>query len=385
MKHYIKFSLGLLVVAAIVVQNCTSDKELNLNLTPISALSAPANNTFVLLKSSQLTTNSVLFQWEQSRAEDGSLVLYDVVFDQEGGDFSNPFFTIVSDVNGVQNKLTMSFAKLNEIAAAGGSAFFERKKFIWTARASKGSNILPANETRTIEVERPGGFEVIPTSLFLTGSATEGGTTLSNAVPMISTGPGKFEIYTKLVPGTYSMVDGITGTPRTFSTVVEEGANVLKPGGSNTFSGSTGAFRIKVDFNTISATSPQEIKRIGYWLCAANDTLATLKYQQRGLWQANDVTINLVNFGWGIDDRYKYRLYFADGSTEFWGFQGADSPGQDGNYPSGFGATYNNAFQGPDVQWDYSWKFDKPAVNGKEVNLLLRFQPPAYKNEYIVQ
>jgi starch-binding outer membrane protein SusE/F len=386
MNKYAKISVGLLFVAALVVQNCTKENELNLNLTDIGSLSNPADNTFVQLKPSNLTTGSVVFEWDQSRAEDGSLVLYDVVFDQAGGDFSKPFFITVSDGKGLQNKLTMPYSDLNNVAKAGGLDFFQKKKFIWTARASKGSNIKLAGQTRNIEIERPGGFTVIPASLFLTGTATESGSTLANAVEMTRLSPGVFEVYTKLIAGNYQMVDAISGTPKAFSVTVQEGANVLIPDGQTAFSGTPGVYRFTVNFNSISATSPKEIQRVGFWLCAANDTLATLKYQSRGLWQASDVTINLVNFGWGIDDRYKYRLYLADGTTEFWGYEGNDSPGPDGNYPSGFSATYNNAFNnGPaDNQYDYSWKFDKPAVNGKSVNLLLKFQSPAYSNQYIV-
>jgi starch-binding outer membrane protein SusE/F len=386
MNKYTKISVGLLFVLALVVQNCTKENELNLNLTDIGSLSNPADNTFVQLKPSNLTTGSVVFEWDQSRAEDGSLVLYDVVFDQVGGDFSTPFFITVSDGKGLQNKLTMPYSDLNTVAKAGGLDFFQKKKFIWTARASKGSNIKLAGQTRNIEIERPGGFTVIPSSLFLTGTATEGGSTLANAVEMTRLSPGVFEVYTKLIPGNYQMVDAISGTPKAYSVTLQEGANVLIPDGQTAFSGTPGAYRFTVNFNSISATSPKEILRVGFWLCAANDTLATLKYQSRGLWQASDVTINLVNFGWGIDDRYKYRLYLADGTTEFWGYEGNDSPGQDGNYPSNFSATYNNTFNnGPaDNQYDYSWKFDKPAVNGKNVNLLLKFQSPAYSNQYIV-
>ena len=390
MNKYLKISLGLLLIAAVVVQNCTRERELNLNITAISALNNPADNTFVQLKPSNLTTSSIVFEWDQSKAEDGSLVLYDVVFDQVGGDFSKPFYITVSDGKGVQNKLTMPYSELNNVAKSGGLDFFQKKKFIWTARASKGSNIKLAGQTRNIEIERPGGFTVIPTSLFVTGSATEGGTTLSNAVPMINLGPGVFEIYTRLTNGgSYRMVDAITGTPKAFSVTTQEGALVLVPDGSVNFTGTTGVYRFSVNFNSISATKPVQIKRVGYWFAHSNDTLATLRYRGRGLFQADNVTLNMAVVSWGLEERYKYRVYLNDGSvdfTEFWGYQGNDSPGQDGNYPDRFAPGYNNAFKQPDTDgFNYSWKFDKPAVNGRQADLLLKFQPPAYSNQYIVK
>jgi len=384
MKKYLKISIVLLLVAALI-QNCTKEKTLNLNLTPISAINAPPDNVFVLLQPTNLD-NTISFQWDQSRAEDGSLVLYDVVFDQVGGDFSKPFYITTSDGKGVQNTLTSKYSDLNSIAEAGGADFLQRKKFIWTARASKGSNILKASQSRTIDIQRPNGFKVIPTKLFLTGTATEGGTNISNAIEMIPLSPGEFEIYTQLQPGSYQMIDATTGTPNTFSVSMIGGVNVLTNGGQSAFSGTKGQYRFKVNFKTFGASNPLQIKGIGYWLCAPGDTLATLKYQGKGVWQATEAPLTLASFTWGTDDRYKYRLYLGDGTTEFWGYTGSDSPGQDGNYPNKFSAGYNNAAKQPDTdQFNYSWKFDKPAVNGKNVTLIMKFQPPAYSNQYIVQ
>jgi hypothetical protein len=54
---------------------------------------------------------------------------------------------------------------------------------------------------RIVEIERPAGFTDIPTELFLTGTATEGGDDLTKAVKFKQTAPGKFEIYTSLKAG----------------------------------------------------------------------------------------------------------------------------------------------------------------------------------------
>jgi hypothetical protein len=389
MHRFLKISVVLLLLAAVTAQNCTNERELNLNLTEINALNNPPDNVFIQLRASNLTTGSVSFQWDQSRAEDGSLVLYDVVFDQVGGDFSRPFYVTVSDGNGVQNRLTLPYSELNNIAKAGGADFFQRRQFIWTARASKGSNIRPASQTRRIDIERPGGFNEIPSRLFLTGSATEGGTALSNAVEMTRLSNGVFEVYSRLTNGgSYQMVDGITGTPKAFSVTVQDGANVLVPNGTVNFTRPTGVYRFKVDFNSISATNPEQIKRVGYWFCHSNDTLATLTYRGRGLWRADNLTFNMAAVSWGLEERYKFRVYLNNGTSdfgEFWGYSGSDSPGQGGNYPDRFAPGYLNAVKGPENQWDYSWKFDIPAVNGRQGDLLLRFQPPVYSHQYIVR
>jgi starch-binding outer membrane protein SusE/F len=385
MNKYLKVSIGLLLVAAVVVQNCTKEKELNLNVTSVTSLKSPEDNASVELEITNLSTGKLLFQWDQAYAEDGSLVLYDVVFDQVGGDFSKPFYVIVSDGKGVQNRLTLPYGNLNDMAGAGGAAFLETKKFIWTARSSKGSNIKLASASRTIEVSRPLGIKNVPTVLYLTGSGTEGGTNLANAVQMTQIATGVFEIYTTLSAGTYQMVSANTGTPNTYFSKVVDGTTIVAEDGQNTWTGATGQYRFSVNFNTFGVTTPLQITGIGFWMGAINDT-STMKYQGRGLWQADKKPLTLPSVSWGAEERYKYRVYLGDGTTEFWGYQNSDDgSGRDGNYPNGFPEGYNNAFKQPDTDsFNYSWKFDKPAVNSKDVRLQMKFQPPAYSNQYIV-
>jgi starch-binding outer membrane protein SusE/F len=96
------------------------------------------------------------------------------------GDFSAPFYKVVSDNRGVNNKLTITHGDLNKIAALGGAAFFEKKKFRWTVFASKGTNAKKAAAARVIELERPGGFATLPGNIYITGTASEGGATLAH-------------------------------------------------------------------------------------------------------------------------------------------------------------------------------------------------------------
>src|SRR5687767_9391084 len=160
MKYFKNLTWCIMLSPLFTFFGCEDDKDLNLNLTEVKTLMAPENNASIVLKPSQ--NLSLSFQWDRARAEDGSLVLYEVMFDEEDGDFSTPFYTIASDGKGVENKLTLSHTDLNNIAKAGGSDFFEKKKFKWTVLAAKGSNIKITQDARIIELERPGGFAVLP-------------------------------------------------------------------------------------------------------------------------------------------------------------------------------------------------------------------------------
>ena len=92
MKRYI---IALLLLAAFMPGCKKDDYKLNTNLKPVEKLSAPVNNKFTKLQPA--TSAALSFEWEQARAEDGSLVLYEVVFDKENGDFSNPIAKVASD------------------------------------------------------------------------------------------------------------------------------------------------------------------------------------------------------------------------------------------------------------------------------------------------
>jgi hypothetical protein len=381
-KNLTRFILG----AFFVITACDDEKELNLNLTEVKSLLAPEQNASIILKPAQ--NQVVEFQWDQARAEDGSLVLYEVAFDQEGGDFSSPFYVTASDGKGVENKLTLSHTNLNSIAKLGGADFTEVKKYQWTVRAAKGSNIKLAAESRVIELERPAGFDgEVPSELYITGSSTEGGEDVTQSLKLKQTEPGRFEVYTKLASGTYKFTDKLTGDGRTFFIKEEDGAKVLRNNDVTSYSDDEKIFRIRVDFNALSAEI-HEVKSVGLWYCWENTILHELEYSGDGIWQINNVTVNLSSVPWGLEERHKYRVTLNDGTTDFeewWGYVANDSPGQDGAYntvsPEYF---YAYLIENSD-QWNYAWKFDRPAIQGKTVDFIMKFNAEEpYASRYII-
>jgi starch-binding outer membrane protein SusE/F len=376
-----------LVVSALCLLffSCTQEEDLNLNLTEVKSLLSPADQLSVTLKPAQSLT--VDFQWEQARAEDGSLVLYEVLFDQEGGDFSAPFYTTVSNGKGVENRLSLTHSELNKIASLGGADFFEKKKFQWTVRAAKGSNIRLALETRSIELERPGGFDVLPTQLYITGTATENGADPAMALPMKQSADGVFEVYTRLSPGNYKFVDAQGAEASSYFIVDDSGTKTLSANGETEYAGEEKTYRLRVDFNALSAQI-DEVKSVGFWYCWENMIWFELDYAGAGVWMADDVEVNLSSVPWGYEERHKYRVLLNDGTEdkeEWWGYVGNDSPGQDGTYGTA-DPVYFHAYQiENNDQWNYAWKLDKPAVNGKIVDFFMKFKgDEPYASDYIV-
>ncbi|RYE13836.1 MAG: hypothetical protein EOP51_29115, partial [Sphingobacteriales bacterium] len=97
------------IIAAIITTlfaGCKKDKTLShTNVSEVKTLYAPADNKFLKLDPG---TATLVFEWEQAKAEDNGLLLYEVAFIKEGGDFAKALYTLPSDQNGLKNTLTMT-------------------------------------------------------------------------------------------------------------------------------------------------------------------------------------------------------------------------------------------------------------------------------------
>lgn len=371
----LKILLLICTFGLISIQSCKDkEKELNLNLTGVNLFFSPNNNVFVRLQPA--TSASVVFEWEQAKAEDGTLVLYEVIFDKESGDFSNPVAKRLSDAGGSQNRLTLSHKELNKIGSTSGIPSLGSGKLKWTVRATKGTNSLNSTASRIIEVQRPAGFADIPTTAFLTGTATEGGANLSNAIAMKRLGSaedGLFEIFTSLKDGTFKIADGTGANAKVYS--VNADFKQMKEGGETTIGGGTKLYRIQFDFANAAATFT-EITKFELWYSVRNDVITTLNYAGNSQWKVDNFTMTLDAVPWGKEERYKFKLSIknSDGSTgDLWyGSQSADNSRWDANTP----APYFYMQPIGASQWDFTYKFPL-LIDGKKIDILANFQPTA--------
>jgi hypothetical protein len=357
------------LLAILALAGCEKDeRDINSNISEVTAFYAPNDNIFVRLEPA--TSASVVFEWEQARAEDGSLVMYEVAFDEETGDFSTPIYKMSSDGNGVQPRLTLSHKDLNRIANFAGIGSLETGKIKWTVLAAKALNVKIASLSRTIEVERPAGFAEVPTEVYLTGAATEAGADLASAIKLKSTGPGTFEIFTQLKPGTYHFANRNAGTPVTYiteGTALKEGSGAASPATAPT------VFRIQLDFNN-AAVKVSQVMKVEYWFAPRNAVEAELLYQGMGIYKAVNVPIEFRQESWGRDERYKFRVTFKDETgTQFqedWASSNRDNNRPDANTP----AAWYNLFKQDVNQWDYTFKF-RTEADMHPVDLTVKFAP----------
>lgn len=360
---------------------CDKDeRDINLNLTPVKTLYAPDDNISVKLQPA--TGATVVFEWETAKAEDGTLVMYELAFDKEDGDFSQPVYKIVSDGNGIQNKMTLTHKDLNKIADLAGIEALSTGKLKWTAFAYKGTNVVKGETSRIISVERPAGFSVIPSDLYLSGDATEAGADIANAIQMKQTSSGVFEAYTSLKPGTLKFTDGKNGTPVSYQLegeFIKEGEGQVSPAATEA------AYRIELDFNTASAKLTQ-ITSVEYYFSPNDSYDAQLQYKGGGIWSAENVPIEFKQESWGRDERYKFRMKGKDGSgqetEEWWGSKNRDNQRATNDSPP----DYFYLIKFPDFnRWDYTFKFPTDA-DGKNTDIILKFAPGAeYTHEIIIK
>lgn len=362
MKINIKPAL-IVTIAMSILASCKKDVvPINLTINPVQSLIAPVNNDSITLNPA--SSQGIVFQWSPASTTDSGLILYEIAFDKEDGNFKTPIYTTTSDNSGVEPKATISQKQLNTIASLAGIKALGTGELKWTVLATKVANSKISAATNTLIVTRPAGFAVPPDSLYLTGSATEGGDDISKAIPFKEISSGVFELYTSLKAGKYQLVDHLNGTVTKY--YIDN--DTIKEGDSwTTVTGSTNVYKLDYDFNIAAATELQ-INSIGLYQSAKNAEIGQLSYIGNSTWAVDSLAINFVQFSWGIDGRYKFVLHTSDG-PEFYGSLNSNNANPGGQPPA-----YYYLMPVTNDQWDYTFKFD-PSFSGKHADIEVFFQP----------
>lgn len=284
--------LNMLMAAGLAVwgASCSSDLDYEPGgVTPVKALLLPADNWYVELQSASSATET--FSWEPALAADGQLPHYEVVF------LAQPDGEIVYRYDaGSKTSVAVPHKELNLAAKAAGIDAGASGDFYWSVVSSRGVTTAPVEATpRCISVKRLFGFDVIPSTLYLTGEATEVGDDLSLAMQFQSTGEdvGEFTAIMRLEAGkTYSMYETTDASSRHFT--IEEGelrefGADVKPATSLASVDKTGIYRVYVDFNTRS-TIVEEVTRLAFYQRDDVGNAVELTYQGLGVWKLENHT-----------------------------------------------------------------------------------------------
>lgn len=363
MKIY-KYIQVMGMVCLLLPLACKKDSTdaVNTTIEPV-VLKSPAANTQINL--SPLSNAVVTFEWDAARTGNNTLSFYEVEFDKETGDFSNPVSKSIPNKGGIENKLLLTHRSLNRIAHLAGIAELAKGKIKWRVKANTGV-VSSISGSGTIELSRPEGTTDIPAELYLTGTATEGGTDLNKAVKFKKTGEGIFEVYTALNAGAYTMVDKLTGESLSFvlrNDLISSGASATSPVTLKT------VYRINLDFNTVSAELT-EIVSVGLWFSGYNAIKANLVYDAGGIWKASFNNAWKTET-WGKDERYKFRMVERNAAGVLT-TKNLGSTKKDNNRPTASqDASYYFLTAVDNTQYDYAYKF---AAESQQTEVSVKLQ-----------
>lgn len=350
-----------LIAAVTIVSSCTEDMEWkDSKVSAPTDLFAPANNQSIILQSS--ATASVVFEWGSAHSEDGAAPNYEVVFDKVGGDFSNPLYKVTADVGGTVSKATILHKTLNTIAGMAGVESGQAGAVQWTVIAYRGLSSAQAATANTVNLTRFFGFDEIPGSLYLIGSAVEGGS-IACAAPA----NGEFEVFVKLGTGSFTMNTAADGSGTSFCIDGDR----IKEGNTAYSVDKAGVYRIGMDFNVASLTLMKEIKSLGMYRCDARQIIVYLDYTSNGVWK------NSVLLPSSGDERYRFHMTYADDTMFIWGAIGTNDSRPGGAAEgTNYYKLYEYANDGGD-NWGFKWKWEGDFY-GKEVNVSVTFNVPVY-------
>jgi hypothetical protein len=141
-------------IAALMLSAC--DNEENENPGKGESINSfklmtPANFSSLILNPG--TPDKVIqLQWETAKTGLGGTATYTVLFDKEGGDFSNPILAVEADNGGKDSKASVTIDQL--VDAVAGT---ETEKFIWTVEAKtvheSGENKVKATNAFTLDIQ----------------------------------------------------------------------------------------------------------------------------------------------------------------------------------------------------------------------------------------
>lgn len=399
---YLPILLCLLMVAS-----CAKDEyTLDTTIVELGALTEPANGTSIDIDVEN--GPSITLRWTPAKSADGGLILYKVLFDKVGGDFSEPIYVMPSDNKGGSNALTISPVYLNIIAASAGIEQLTTGKVIWTVEASSAFHSQRFEVKNELELTRPEGLAVFPHFMYIHGSATEGDEVslaialkeIANELPDDNFAPGIFETVTGLQPGEYYITD--SNNPDSvvnYYYVNEEGK--IRAGNTPTpFSLGEGAYRVRMNLSA-ATISFEKMEDMQLYIFANGLTKANLSYVGNHIFEATDGHFKFLTPGdaeapdWLSWEEERYRFKFQLNGVESYigsyhneAMNASLIPGYtafnarpDGGEPAGF---WNVFFHGQDAPfWQGAWKF-ADQYNDKPFTVRVIFDPKAthYYHEF---
>lgn len=377
-----------------LLMSCTENYELKVGFDAPEALVTPLNNQVIAIDLESGT--QTYFEWTKSKSYYGGVVLYEVYFDKENGDFSNPIFKTISNGGGGDNWLSLTPKQLISLAKLAGIAIDSEGVVKWKVVASQGGERKETIEIRQLILKRPAGISEIPNELYIYGPGFEA-KEIETAMKCKKIEDGVFEIFAAVSNGEVKLCNS-TGNEKVYYKLDSNNKLIESEDQSGiVMSGTGNAYRIIVDFNllTMIATEIQSIQLMRTW--QAN--LGNLTYIGNHKFEVKNIALPYYH-DWGYpEERYRFWVTTNEG-LEIWGSYHNDAmnasniPGltafnvqPDGGQPAEYYNIYNLAnipSPGQNQDWTGMYKLPKGSEN-KHADVLIDMSPTGdYKHSITI-
>ncbi|MWB93098.1 hypothetical protein GON26_01900 [Flavobacterium sp. GA093] len=382
------------LIAILILGSCTEKYELEVGFDAPESLISPAVDELVAIDLENGTPT--VFEWTKSNSYYGGVVLYEVLFDKENGDFSNPIYKMVSNGGGGDNWLSLTPKQLIILAKNANIGINSEGTVKWKVVASQGGEKKETQEIRTIQLRRPAGIAEIPNELFIYGNGFEA-ESVEDAMKLRKIDDGVFEIFAAVGNSEITLCNTISGSKTYYKLNVDNKLIESETSSGTVINGTGKAYRIVVDFNllTIKTTEIQSIQMIRTW----QYNLGELTYIGNHKFEVKNIALPFYH-DWGYpEERYRFWVTTNEGK-EIWGsyhndqMNGSNIPGMPafGNPPNGtqpdeYYNIYNLAdipSAGQNQDWVGMYKLPLDSEN-KHANVVIDMSPTGdYKHSVTI-
>ena len=318
MKTYIKtIAFFIFTLLFLACEQDNLDPLGNWELKPAS-IALPTNN--ITIELDELTPNeTVTFSWLPAISTANYAITYSVVFDTLGStSFDTPILELPSANNGKDLSLGISNRMIDEYLSYSGFPANTSSNITWAVKAKCLDRIVYSSQDITF---KRFSTEIIPTKLYVSGTATENNNVLSEAIEMkrlnntAGNGSNKHEIYTTLSAGkSFKFFSEKTLPCHQYGT--NSDGDLVKSGNGITIT-ETGQYRITINLDT----NTYNLLKIDNWSIVGDPINGgwggdiPLDYQGGGIWKSSVSLVNTGNFAFRANGDWAYLLKRVQGTT----------------------------------------------------------------------
>lgn len=382
------------LIAILILGSCTEKYELETGFDAPQSLVKPDADQLIEIDLENGTPT--VFEWTKSNSYYGGVVLYEVLFDKENGNFANPIYKTVSNGGGGDNYLSLTPKQLIILAKNANIAIDSEGTLKWKVVASQGGERKETQQTRTIKLKRPAGISEIPNELFIYGQGFEA-QTINAAMKFKKTEDGVFEIFASSANSEIMLCSSLSDSKVYYKLSNDKKLIESETESGTAINGTGKVYRIVVDFNllTIQTTEIQAIQMIRTW----QYNLGDFTYIGKHKFELKNIALPFFH-DWGYpEERYRFWVN-TDSGREIWGsyhneqMNASNIPGMpafgippDGTQPAQYYNVYNLAdipSAGQNQDWTGMYKLPKDSEN-KHANVVIDLSPTGdYKHSVIV-